>query len=534
MDIEQEILDWIGESKYWLTYATNQLLNQRQCDQAFIDECYALFLEDNELKEIENERQTIEQTNTSSDSSTSEVIGLNKIKNIKNVNALLEDQEIKLSKQLTIIFGENGTGKSGYTRLLNNAFNSRGDTEILADINKVGEPKDPECQFEVETDNGTQEVLYPVNKDHKVFQKFSVYDSKAGVIQLTQENNLIFTPNGFDYFENLMKLFLGLKELLSKDISKSNKPNEFLSNFRFENKVQNFVSSLSSKTKDDELKLYENFTQEDQTKIETLIHKKQTLTKEDVPKKIEELSKRRTEIIKLGEQIKSYLSKLSNDDIDLYNSLIELKLDLEKREKNEGIKYFEDNNIPNVGSNEWKLFLEQTSKYVSTFTETKNELVQCPLCLQSLNQKEKELFEAYWNLLKSEIQKELNRVKDKIEKSILAIDNLPQLKFDSSHSLYSFLKEESEETVSKTEVILEYCKDISAKVLSAMTKSESKIDVNLQSFDLKYLNDPIKKINDSGKILIEKNPVKEIAVIQNSINELNDAKLFKPIGTNYY
>jgi len=529
MNIEQEISDWIEGSKYWLLYATNQLLDQRKCDQDFIEEIYQLFLEDNDLKEIDSPRQKIEQAKKSTDSTSTQIVGISKIKNIKNVNALEAEQEILLSKRLTIIFGENGTGKSGYTRLLNNAFNSRGDTEILSDINKSDEQKEPECQFDILTETGIDEVTYPTQSDHQVFHKYSVFDSKAGTIQLTQENNLIFTPNGFDYFEKLMKLFLGLKELLNNDIALSNKPNEFISNFRFENKIQILISNLSANTKEEELKAYETFAQKDQEKIEILIHKKQTLAKENVPKKIEELSKRKTEIIKLGEYINSYLSKLSKDDIELYNSLIELKLDLEKREKTEGIKSFEDYKIPNIGSNEWKSFLERSSEYISTFTNSKTELVQCPLCLQSLNEKEIELFEAYWNLLKSEVQKEINRVKEKIEKSVSALKALPNLKFDSSTSLYNYLKEEHSDIVDTTEAIIQYCNNNSVNILSKFSQAESKIELEYQTFDLKYLNEPVKRINELGKTLIEKDPTKEIAQIQNAINELNDTKLLSQL-----
>jgi len=44
---------------------------------------------------------------------------------------LKEGESIKIGKQVTLVYGENGSGKSGYTRLLNNAFISRGDKTIL-------------------------------------------------------------------------------------------------------------------------------------------------------------------------------------------------------------------------------------------------------------------------------------------------------------------------------------------------------------------------------------------------------------------
>ena len=42
--------------------------------------------------------------------------------NLHGVNKLKTDSVLSVSNELTVVYGENGCGKSGYTRLLNNAF----------------------------------------------------------------------------------------------------------------------------------------------------------------------------------------------------------------------------------------------------------------------------------------------------------------------------------------------------------------------------------------------------------------------------
>jgi DNA repair ATPase RecN len=46
------------------------------------------------------------------------------------VNALAPGQLLPVGRGLTIVYGNNGAGKSGYIRLLNNAFNSRGELPL--------------------------------------------------------------------------------------------------------------------------------------------------------------------------------------------------------------------------------------------------------------------------------------------------------------------------------------------------------------------------------------------------------------------
>lgn len=60
-----------------------------------------------------------------------------KIKSINNLTMFNENQEIDLSKKLTIIFGYNGFGKSSISRLLNSASNQRFENFNLASLNAL-------------------------------------------------------------------------------------------------------------------------------------------------------------------------------------------------------------------------------------------------------------------------------------------------------------------------------------------------------------------------------------------------------------
>jgi len=530
MNIEQEIIDWLVEAPYWLKYASQELLAGKECDNELISTTYKLFLEDNDLKEKEAVREDLEEFTPKTIISDKNVEYINSIHNIKNVNALEEDQKIKLSKHLTIIFGENGSGKSGYTRLLNNAFNSRGDKEILANINIESTGGEPECSFELTTSAGIEEVKFPEDENHKAFSQFSVFDSTSGVTQLTQENTLIFTPKGFDYFEKLMFLYNEVKTLLKEDITRHQKPNEFMMNFRFENSIQTFVSELSELTKIEDLKKYEKFEDKDQEQIETLIHSKKKLAEENIPKKIDDLSKRKTELIKLGETINAIKSKISKDDIENYNSLIDLKADLDKREKSEGIEMFKEFEIPNIGSREWKSFIESAFQYSILFKPLSEIQEKCPLCLQDLTDKEEGLFKSYIKLIKSQLQKEISEVKTKVQSSLKSIESLSDIKFNSSTMLYEFMVKNSPDLVPKIEALIENLNSSKENIKNGISNCKKKILIADFPSDIKFLNETATKINEQGKLLIEKDPSKELKINQDKINELTDRKILSQIS----
>ena len=86
------------------------------------DEVYQNLLKENEI-DIEQNTETTQREDAgtqaeSSDSSKRQVLYLQKLTHVKGVNALIPNQSVILSPACTVMFGLNGTGKSGYFRII--------------------------------------------------------------------------------------------------------------------------------------------------------------------------------------------------------------------------------------------------------------------------------------------------------------------------------------------------------------------------------------------------------------------------------
>ncbi len=133
--LKNKIIAWLKGYDYWFQYAGNRLLEGEDVSNALVDTTYQLFKEDYALKSIEAERADIVFNEITVDAAiVAGHLQLQMIKEIENVNALATGQSIPINPNMTIIYGGNGTGKSGYIRLLNNAFSSRGDKQILSNV----------------------------------------------------------------------------------------------------------------------------------------------------------------------------------------------------------------------------------------------------------------------------------------------------------------------------------------------------------------------------------------------------------------
>ena len=52
----------------------------------------------------------------------------------RGVNALTEDQTLNFASGLTVVYGDNGAGKTGYIRILKSACGARGQEHILGNV----------------------------------------------------------------------------------------------------------------------------------------------------------------------------------------------------------------------------------------------------------------------------------------------------------------------------------------------------------------------------------------------------------------
>ncbi|GAA4790768.1 hypothetical protein GCM10023231_18310 [Olivibacter ginsenosidimutans] len=412
LPLKNKIIAWLKGYDYWFQYAGNQLLEGKNVDDALADTTYQLFKEDFALKAIENERAEIEFNEIAADVAAIErKIQLQLIKEIENVNALATGQSIPINPNLTIIYGGNGTGKSGYVRLLNNAFQSRGDKQILQNVFSDEERGTPACKFTFQSAEALYDLSYPLHRSNIEFSQYSVFDTHSIKVLLEQDNKLDFTPIGFEFFEKALQLYEMVKAKLSVDI-KANRPiNEFEKFFVNDNVIKNAINNLGANSNEEELKALGTYTKADAVKLAELIAKREKLKALDIPKRISELQKLLSQLVDFTSRQQAILDYLKPEDIGHYKSLIISFQKFQDLAKQEGVKSLEEYNIESLGTNEWKDFIKASKNYASAIEIDRDEKKtypsekdNCLFCLQPLTERENALINSYWNLLKSEAE----------------------------------------------------------------------------------------------------------------------------------
>ena len=127
MDLAKELEAWFKERPLWLQDAASKLLNTGILDEQAYNDLLKISGAEAGIQFEENDipkAQTISATEFTKVGHTHK-IEITSISNITGANALNPRTPLKISDQFTTIYGQNGTGKSGYTRLLKQVWGAK-------------------------------------------------------------------------------------------------------------------------------------------------------------------------------------------------------------------------------------------------------------------------------------------------------------------------------------------------------------------------------------------------------------------------
>jgi energy-coupling factor transporter ATP-binding protein EcfA2 len=532
ISLKNQIIEWLKTQNYWLQYAGNEVLEGAEINDTLVDNAYKYFKEDFALSELIALKTPISFNDVAVISGTAKNLKLLSINNIENVNALVTGQEIAINENLTLIYGNNGAGKSGYIRLLNNAFNSRGDKNILGnvyDATAVGKPK---CNFIFQSDTTPYPKKFPTDINCPEFSQFAVFDVQSVKVHLDGDNQLNFTPSGFEFFDRVLQLFEAVKKKLSGEIQTNKPVNNYLLHFQNENVIKNHISALGAHSNEEELKKLGTFTEEDAKSLEDVRAKIATLKALNIKEQIADFEKLLRELSEFKQRQQAILDCLNEDKIKDYNSLIASFHSLQELSNAEGIKSLEQYDIGLVGSSQWREFIVAAKNYITAIEQSREEDVfypsdkdHCVFCLQPLTEKENALINTYWLFLKSEAEKELNRTVQKIKEAIKELKGLAPAKFDDTTGLYVYLNSKQPVLTAKWKDIVCNSEKVRLNIIANLESLNNALPVASFINSTSEFDKTVANIKVEIDALFAKKPDQEIATLTLQMLFLMDKSL---------
>ena len=418
--LDLEIKSFAGKLSDWAKYIAKKILSGSNLELKDYQVSLGYFMEDNELKEKEQRSEIKIEIAQSIDLNYNKNLILKEIKNIEGVNALAKRQSIELSPNVTIVYGANGSGKTGYIRLFNNAFFSRSkDKEIIPNIKIETGQKKPSCEFIFQTDENTYTLKYPDDTEKIEWQQFAVFDCKSVLIHLNEKKEFVFRPRALDFFTDLISSYEILKDKLDIEIASKNTPKDFAALFDGDSEIKELIIDLSDKTRMVDIKKHIPFTEQDRENRNKLENRKIELevvkkNKEEQIQDYEDIKELINNLKANIEFINTYFTKEKINEI--YKAIFACNKKQEAA-KLEGIEKFKTDKFKNVGSPEWKAFIEAAEAFARNQEKEKypEQGDYCLLCQQPLNEKEIILLNSFWAFIKSKAEEDSRKAKETLD-----------------------------------------------------------------------------------------------------------------------
>ena len=254
MSILQEILGWTQGLAAWQSDAVARLLAKQTLTAEDQDDLFALLKAEHGIPDPKDRKPkplTADQIPAPVKATTH--VELRAMKNMRHVNAIAENQHLSFSATgMTVIYGDNGSGKSGYSRVLKRACRARDQMEAIhpnanLPADKAGAP---EAVFEIAVDGVAKDAQWTQGMAAPPeLSSFGIFDSRCARAYLDSEDDFSYVPYGLDVFEGLAKVCKQLKTSIDTEHAQSAADLTAFAPLQGDTLVGKMVASLSAKTR---------------------------------------------------------------------------------------------------------------------------------------------------------------------------------------------------------------------------------------------------------------------------------------------
>lgn len=186
------------------------------------------------------------------DPSAAERVRLVAVRDVENVNRLAQGQRLTFAPNgLTVVFGRNGSGKSGYARVIQAMVRTRKRSAILSDV--FG-PTHCETNAIVEYAVGVDAGAATLGNGAPVeLSRVSFYDEKCGDDYLVAEAEPAFSPSVLRLLDDLAHACQRVREVLLVKLRALESPVAGLPQLERGTPAANWLSTLSGATTNEEV-----------------------------------------------------------------------------------------------------------------------------------------------------------------------------------------------------------------------------------------------------------------------------------------
>src|SRR5258708_2973731 len=397
---------WANEQDGWCRTIAGDVLKSRvQPADLDIDRYLKLLLSEKKLSEeafwaVEK----IEEKQLAGD--RPEAGRLDSLKVGEGVNALKSGTQIDFAPGVTVIFGENGSGKSGFVRVLKRAAGVKAAEDILHNVRADKRPS-PSGTFTVTV--GTKCGTVQWNNDVGIapLNRVGIFDARGARLHIEEDLTYVYTPGELTLFPLVQGAVERVRTALESAIAaRTPGANVILASFVRSCSIYPIIETLGAATDLEEIKKYPALPKNIDPPLESLTVEIDALKSSNIQNEL----KRSRDRLAVVKAIKSAVETAMKFDIPTFAAHVKTRDDAARRNDEAGSKAFETSGIPGVLGREWRQFIQAGEEYIKKSTAAEYPVTgdPCAYCRQPLNAAAVQLVKKYREFTNNQIRTALD------------------------------------------------------------------------------------------------------------------------------
>jgi hypothetical protein len=391
--IFQEIHAWSKHLAAWQQDAIARLYADRALSAADLDDLYALAKAEAGMPDPEGRTsKKIQDAQVAPPVNPARVVLLTAIKELANVNALANGARLPIARVgVTSIYGENGVGKSGYSRVFKKACRARDRREpILPNANLEPAKSGPaQATFEAEIDGVATDLRWEDGVESpEPLSDIAIFDSHCARAYIDNQGDFAYSPYGLDILEGLVGACNKLKARAATDKAANAPSNAAYAVLAGEQtEVAKKLTDIPAKTKPEDIEILATLSEAELARL-ALLNK--TLAEADPKQKALTLRQKASRLTSLKERVAAAIDVVNEEKVASLREVIG-KSNAAKAAAELAATEFKatPGQLAGTGGQEWKDLFEAARTF-AVLSHADHEFPQlppdatCPLCQNAL------------------------------------------------------------------------------------------------------------------------------------------------------
>lgn len=381
-----EIVDWSADRSPWQRQALRLLVSDTALTQEQLKDLYEL------AKAGADPSAPLAATDVRSPKSSTSVVTLKAVIHPQDVNALAADQSLSFMQSgLTIVYGDNGAGKSGYARILKQACRAR-----------LGPKPDPIISNIYEQAPGVPraKIAYTANGQNRQFDwqsdsaspaelsAISVFDARTASVHVDGTNEVAYMPFALDLMQRLAQAAEHLRDRSKREQAEIARETPETLRTPPINAGTEVAKALAAINDSSDITPFEDLARLTDADLAELAGLRQDLGGDPL-KAARHMTESSAGLLRFSEQIRQVCSAAGGDSLTLLRALKSKKEAAREAADAAARTSFAHEPIPEVGSEAWRSLWESARRFATSAKPDGPFPPQdgpCPLCQQALSE----------------------------------------------------------------------------------------------------------------------------------------------------